>query len=68
MSSYPSSSPFLVKTIMTEFKKLQELAKLKNEDTANLFKVSERTISRWRTNEVEAPESALIVLRSMVKP
>ena len=51
---------------MTEFKRLQESIKLKNEDAATLFKVSERTISRWRTGKVSAPELALIALRAMV--
>lgn len=52
---------------MTEFKRLQELVNLKNEDVAQLFKVSARTITRWRNNENEAPESVLMVLRLKVK-
>lgn len=52
---------------MTEFKRLQGLAELTNEELAKLFKKSERTISRWRNNESEAPESALMVLRLKVK-
>lgn len=51
---------------MTEFQQLQESKNLTNEAAAKLFKVSERTITRWRTSANEVPESALLVLRSKV--
>lgn len=50
---------------MTEFKRLQKSIKLTNEEAAKLFKVSERTISRWRTDKIPAPESCLIALRAL---
>lgn len=51
---------------MSEFEKLQKQVKLLNSECSKLFKVSERTITRWRSDEIEAPESVLLVLRSRV--
>lgn len=51
---------------MTEFKRLQSKLGIKSIDCAKLFKVTDRTITRWRNGKVDAPESALMVLRGKV--
>ena len=48
---------------MTEFKKLQQKAKLENKDVSNLFGVSQRTVTRWRNDETKAPKHILQILR-----
>ena len=52
--------------MMTEFKELQEKLDIKNSACATLFKVTERTIRRWKTGTINAPEAVLMVLRLKV--
>lgn len=51
---------------MTEFKKLQSKLGIRSIECAKLFKVTDRTITRWRNGKVDAPESVLMVLRDKV--
>lgn len=50
---------------MTEFKKLMIEKGLSNKDAIELFAKTERTISRWRSGEVDTPKACLIVLRQL---
>lgn len=47
---------------MTEFKQLQETARMTNQEVADYFEVDIRTVSRWRSGE-NKPSAA--VMRTM---
>jgi DNA-binding transcriptional regulator YiaG len=47
---------------MTEFKQLQETARMTNQEVADYFEVDIRTVSRWRSGE---NKPNVLVMREM---
>ena len=49
----------------TRFGRLQNAVNITNIELAELLNVNKRTITKWRTGEVEAPTTVILIMKSL---